>query len=46
MFEPGRDPRGLVSSITRLTSVSHVFPVEKYRLIKERLEASGALSEC
>ena len=23
---------------------SHVFPVEKYRLIKERLEASGALS--
>ncbi len=23
---------------------NHVFPVEKYRLIKQRLEASGALS--
>ena len=43
MFEPGRVPVVWCPHY-EVDIGDHVFPVEKYRLIKERLEASGALS--
>ena len=43
MFEPGGVPVVWCPHY-EVDIGDHVFPVEKYRLIKERLEASGALS--
>ena len=43
MFEPGRVPVVWCPHY-EVDIGDHVFPVEKYRLIKERLETSGALS--
>ena len=42
MFEPGGVPVVWCPHY-EVDIGDHVFPVEKYRLIKERLEASGAL---
>ena len=43
MFEPGRVPVVWCPEY-EVDIGDHVFPVEKYRLIKQRLEASGALA--
>ena len=43
MFEPGRVPVVWCPHY-EVDIGDHVFPVEKYRLIKEWLEASGSLS--